>query len=67
MKLVQLFNKDGEHIININVEQGQSFCKGDIISIDNALYKIKQVTYVITSNVYDRKINIIQLQVKDVS
>ena len=55
MKLVQLFNKDGEHIININVEQGQSFCKGDIISIDNALYKIKQVTYVITSNVYDRK------------
>ena len=67
MKLVQLFNKDGEHIININVEQGQSFSKGDIISIDNAMYKIKQVTYVVTSNVYDRKINIIQLQVKDVS
>ena len=67
MGLAQVFNEDGEHIININVEPSQSFCKGDIISIDNALYKIKQVTYVITSNVYDRKINIIQLQVKDVS
>ena len=67
MRLAQLFNKDGEHIININIEPSQSFSNGDIISIDNALYKIKQVIYVITSNVYDRKINIIQLQVKDVS
>lgn len=46
MKLVNIYNKDGEHIININVEPSQSFSKGDIISIDNALYKIKQVTYV---------------------